>query len=73
MSNVMVKAKLRVAQTLEAINLFPPVAKIPSGYSLKFQRIKFPFILRAEIPVSTKEHLCVSAVRSRGGGKMILF
>jgi len=69
----MVKAKLRAAQTLEAIHLFPTTPIIPSGCSHKFQRIKFPFRLRIEIPVSLKEHLCVSAGRSRGGGKTISF
>jgi len=69
----MVKSKLRTAQTLEAIHLFPTIPIKPSGYSLKFQIIKFPFRLRAEILVSLKEHLCVSAVLSRVGGKIILF
>jgi hypothetical protein len=67
----MVKEKLRVAQTLEAIHLFPAIPIIPSGCSLKFQRINFPFRLRVEIPVSLKEHLCVSAGLSKGGGKFI--
>jgi hypothetical protein len=69
----MVKAQLRAAQTLEATHLFPTMPIIPSGYSLKFQRIKFPFRLRVEIPISLKEHLRVSASRSRGGEKMISF
>jgi hypothetical protein len=69
----MFKAKIRVAQTLEAIHLFPAILIILSGCSLKFQRIKFPFRLRVEIPVSLKEHLCVSAGHSKGGGKLISF
>lgn len=66
----MAKAQLRAAQTVEAIHLFPT---IPSGYSLKFQRIKVPFRLRVEIPVSLKEHVRVFVcdVLSTGGGKMI--
>jgi hypothetical protein len=69
----MIKTKLRAAWTLEAIHLFPTVPIIPSGYSLKFQRIKFPFILRVEMSVILKEHLCVGAGLSRWGGKMITY
>ena len=47
-SNIMVKVKLRADESLEANLLFPTIHITPSDYSIKFQRIQFPFRLRVE-------------------------